>query len=254
MIQLAPQSCTADGLEPSWAAYLDRWRRGEPRSWLFHDIVLDEVRRHGPDPTVLDIGCGRGIETDDQWQQSIARESGRYIGVEPDTTVPVRPCFSEVHRCRLEEAPVVCGTVQVALAAFVLEHVAEPEAFWRKLYDVLADGAVFWGLTVDRRHPFCAAARLAERLQIKRRYLRLVRRSRPIAVVDNYPTCYRANSPRQILPHVAAFRSAQFMNLHRADQLDSYVPPWLCGAAHAANRLAAACRLPGPVLLVRLQK
>ena len=46
-----------------------------------------------------------------------------------------------------------------------------PRRFWDKLYEVLKDNGVFWGLTVDGRHWFRRASLWAERLKIKDRYL-----------------------------------------------------------------------------------
>src|SRR5437879_2102048 len=86
-----------------WAVYLQRYRAGEWRDRIFHDMILAEARRLGPRPTVLDIGCGDGFDGDVPLQRSIARASGRFIGIEPDPTVSLGDYFTEAHRCLFED-------------------------------------------------------------------------------------------------------------------------------------------------------
>ena len=140
------------------------------------------------------------------------------------------------------------------MAGFVLEHLAAPARFFEKLHDVLVPGGTFWALTVDRRHPFRPLASAMDRLRLKERYLDVVRGQGTPHRVDIYPAFYRANSPRQIARYTAAFRSVEFMGLHRLGELDTYLPRWLRPAAHLLDRVVSACRLPGPVLIVRLAK
>src|SRR5438067_623928 len=136
------------GSVPELSLAATRYRQGENRGTIFRDLVLGSLSSIGSDkPTVLDVGCGRGLDGDPNLQESIAR-SARLIGVEPDTSRPAAPCFSQVYPCSLEDVPLPCGSVTVVYAVFVLEHLACPTRFWRKIYDLLVPGGVFWGLTV----------------------------------------------------------------------------------------------------------
>jgi SAM-dependent methyltransferase len=239
---------------PPWTAYLRRYRGGEWRSPIFHDAILDDAARLGRDLVFLDIGCGKGFDNDVRLQQSLADAAGHYVGVEPDPEIAVGPHVAEVHRCTFEEAPLEPGSVHVAFSAFVLEHVETPEAFWAKLYDVLVDGGVFWGFTVDARHYFSIGSRMLQRLGLKDRYLKRVRGGTGIVQYENYPTWYRANSPRQIRRHTRRFRHCSHCNFHRVGQLDYYFPGSVRKVARLLDRVVIGMGLPGSVLVVRLEK
>lgn len=233
---------------------LEQYARGIGRGTLFRDAVLADIRRQGPRAVVLDIGCGSGFHDDAALQQSLANESGRFIGVEPDVAVPLPPCFHEAHRCVLEDAPIEPGSVNVAYCTFVLEHIPQPERFWRKVHEVLRPGGVFWGFTVDSRHYFALLSRLLGRLKLAERYLTSLHGQRGEQRYKTYPTWYRANCPGQITPFTGAFARADFASLHRVGQVDFYFPRWLWPAMHAVDRLTMGLGLPGSVLAIRLQK
>jgi len=136
----------------------------------------------------------------------------------------------------------------------VLEHVASPERFFGKLHDALAPGGVFWGFTVDRRHYFSCASRIMELLHLKDRYLRWHLGRRGDAPYHNYPTCYRANSPRQVARHARQFAQCETANFHRIGEEDYYLPWLLRPLGRLADRAIDVLRLPGAILVCRLQK
>ena len=122
------------------------WRSRLSREWrtpVFFEIVSSEIRaRSGAGlPTVLDIGCGLGFDGEARFQKALAAQAGRFIGVEPDRTIDPPKIFSEVFHTTLEDAPLATGSVDVAYAIMVMEHVAHPAAFWSRLYQVLAGRA-----------------------------------------------------------------------------------------------------------------
>jgi SAM-dependent methyltransferase len=240
--------------DAAWAEWFGHWRLGAYRAGFFRDLILADAQRLGPKPTLLDIGCGSGLDGDRAMQQSLADVAGRYIGIEPDLSMTVRPCFTEVHRCRLEDAPLATNSIDVAFAVFVIEHLRRPGDFWRRLFELLAPGGVFWGFTIDRRHFFGLASILVETTGLKRWYLRLVRHTGGLAKMSTYPVYYRANTPGEIRRQVSRFCSARFMNLHRMGQFDAYLPGWLQPAGRFVDRLTAALGLPGPMLVIRLEK
>jgi len=207
-----------------WTPYVERYRAGEWRDSIFRDMVLADVARAGERPTVLDIGCGKGLDGNVPLQRSVAEASGRFVGVEPDPEIPLGDHFTETHRSLFEDAPVAPGSVQVAYSVMVLEHIPAPEAFWAKLYDVLAAGGVFWGLTVDARHPFCRASLLAERLRVKDLYLRLLSGRRGVDRYENYETFYRSNTPDDVSRLARRFAPASFINFSRVGQWSPYFP------------------------------
>lgn len=240
-----------------WDPYLRRYRDGEWRDKIFRDMVLQDVRRHGNDhgrPTLLDVGCGRGFDGDVSLQVSMADVAGQYIGVEPDPQVSPADCFTTVHRCLLEEVPLPAGSVHVAFAIMVLEHLAEPQPFWDKLWDVLADGGAFWGLTVDGRHWFPRASRLAATLKVKDFYLNRLLGERGTQRYENYPVYYRSNTPEQIRHYARRFTSSEFVNFSRVGQCNSYFPRVLHPLGNLWDRRALRIGKPGALLAVRAVK
>jgi 2-polyprenyl-3-methyl-5-hydroxy-6-metoxy-1,4-benzoquinol methylase len=121
------------------------------------------------DMKALDIGCGHGFDGDGDLQRSLAEQANRFIGIEPDTQIQPPAYFTEVHPCTFEDAPLAPDSVHAAYSAFVLEHVEQPALFWRKLHGCLAPGGVFWGFTVDARHPFSAVSLAAGKLKAQGR-------------------------------------------------------------------------------------
>jgi SAM-dependent methyltransferase len=237
--------------ERAMKPHLQAYRQGRWRALILSELILDDMRRIGSSPTVLDIGCGKGFDDSPELQSRIAAASGRYIGIEPDTTIERPACVTTLHRCSLEEAPIEPGSIQLAFAIMVLEHVTRPGPFFDKLHSVLAPNGVFWGLTVDLRHWFPYASRLLETMRIKNWYLdHVVGQDRYV----NYPTVYRANSPRQIGRLARRFSSAEFVSLHKVGQLDDYLPPLVRSPAALLDRLLERLELPGAILACRLAR
>lgn len=256
-----------------WATFQCRFADGESRSNIFRDVVREEILRRGEAANVLDIGCGYGFDGDDNLIASIAEASSTLIGVEPDENVAVPPQFDTVYRCRMENAPLKAGFIDVAFAVMVLEHIGQPDLFWKSLWTALRRGGVFWGLTVDSRHYFVAISRLFAGLGIKKWYLKRVAHPpkewlsvrsdrsdglhRPHGnsmIYRSYPTFYRANSPRRIRMQTRRFRRCEFFSLQRAGQLNPYLPRLLLGLGTLVDRLQIRLGLPAPFLLVRLEK
>jgi SAM-dependent methyltransferase len=208
--------------------YLERYRRESWRAPVFRDMVLDDARRQGSSLTFLDIGCGKGFDGDLPLQESIAAVAGRYIGVEPDAGVEIGPYFTETHRCFFEDAPLQQGSVDVAFAVMVLEHLPAPARFWGKLWEVLKKGGVFWGFTIDARHWFAAVSRALECSGVKDYYLTNVFGTRGAARYENYPVYYRSNTPWTARRQASRFREVACISLSKEHYyLSSYTPPFL---------------------------
>jgi SAM-dependent methyltransferase len=237
-----------------WGEYVERFRRGEWRDRIFHDMVLEDARRRPRPRTVLDVGCGRGFDGNLEFQASLARAADRYVGIEPDAEVEPAPCFTETHRCLFEDAPLAPGSVDVAFAIMVLEHLAEPQRFWDKLHEVLAVGGVFWALTVDGRHWFARAALLAQKLRVKDYYLDRFIGERGVERYENYPVHYRCNTPAAVARFAGAFRSCEFVSFSRVGQCNYYYPRLFHGLADRLDRRAIRLGKPGVLLAVRAVK
>lgn len=236
----------------NWSKYTERYERGEWRTPIFRDLILEDMR-HFRRPTLLDIGCGGGFDGDARMQQELARSAGVYIGIEPDPAIKLGSHFTQVHRCHFEDAPIPPRSVDVAFAVMVLEHLTEPKIFWDKLGEILSPGGVFWGFTVDARHWFCLASLWLKNLRVKDLYLhRLLRHENGDEDYQNYPVYYRANSPSQVLPHVRPFGRCDFLSFARVGQMDYYLPRCLRGVSAGLDRSLLARGKPGAILAVRL--
>jgi SAM-dependent methyltransferase len=239
---------------PQFLSQIDRYRAGVWRDRILYDLILDDAARFNGSLTLLDVGCGRGFDDNTEFQRSLASRSGAYIGVEPDRSVELGPCFTQVYRTTLEDAPIPSSTVNIAFAIMVLEHLSDPQKFWDKIYDVLVPGGVFWGLTVDRRHPFAHLSLWTERLGVKHHYMRLLMGKRGEERYLNYPVYYRSNSPSQLAPLVKQFASCQLINFSRVGQTVPMFPKALAPIARAFDDWSVRKGWPGTMLVVRASK
>jgi SAM-dependent methyltransferase len=240
--------------DAQWEDLLRRWRQGAYRASFFRDMILTDVQRLPFKPALLDIGCGRGFDGEPGLQQSLAEAADRYVGIEPDASIRLFEGFAEVHRCTLEEAPLAHASIDVAFAVFVIEHLRTPQAFFDKLLEVLSPGGVFWGFTIDVRHAFALLSLAADGLGVKDWCLKNVGSAEVLRGPGHYRTFYRANTPNAIRRCASRFRCVRLMNLHQEGQFDAYLPRWAHRGGRWLDRLAAILGLPGPMLVMRLEK
>jgi SAM-dependent methyltransferase len=242
--------------QPGWDARdaVARYRDGVWRDRVFRDLIFADVQPHGRTLTFLDIGCGRGFDGDVPLQASIAEVAGDFVGIEPDVSVTPEPFFGTVHRCLFEDAPLEAESIDVAYAIMVLEHLAQPQAFWDKAWHVLRKGGVFWALTVDRRHWFCRCSLLLDKLRLKDFYLNLLLGRRGQERYENYAVHYRSNSPEQIEAFTARFAQRAYLNLSRVGQCNAYFPRLVHPVLNAWDGHRIRRNRPGTLLAVRVEK
>jgi SAM-dependent methyltransferase len=229
------------------------YRAGQPRSIALRDLVLAELAQR-PRARVLDIGCGRGFDGNTAAQRELIAAAGRYVGVEPDPDIALQPGIAVVHRCLLEQASIPSASIDVAIAAMVLEHVTDPEAFWAAVHRVLVPGGVFWGFTVNADHWFARASALMDRVGLKGWYLTRLRGSRGTERYENYPTAYRCCRVADLTRQTAAFRERLLLPFGRPSQLDFYAPARWRGLSRAVDRGLGRLTHPDALLAVRLEK
>ncbi|MGN6313510.1 MAG: class I SAM-dependent methyltransferase [Rhodanobacteraceae bacterium] len=252
LIATAPDTTTA-----RWHAYTRRYSSGEWRAPIFRDLILAEARimkQWRERLTLLDIGCGGGFDDDAELQRSLVDIAGDYVGVEPDPDIELANVFTRTHRCCFEDAPIEDGSIDIAFAVMVLEHISDPQKFWKKIYDVLRKGGCFWGFTVDARHWFVLVSTLMEKLRIKDIYLDKLHGKRGEQRYENYRAFYRANAPAQIARFTSDFSSCTVLNFSRVGQLDFYIPGRLRWVGRMLDSLAIRAGLPGAVMAVRVEK
>jgi SAM-dependent methyltransferase len=164
---------------------------------LFTLILLKALLAH-ESPRVLDIGCGHGIGTKDEYQWLLSAMAGEYWGIEPDPEVPIDDkVVPHLQRCLLEDAELPADYFDVAFAMFVVEHLKDPEGFFRAVERCLKPGGQFIFLTSNGSAFFTLVAKWLKRLGLVEIVHTLLRRAQE-KEVEHYPVFYRVNKPGQI--------------------------------------------------------
>jgi len=238
-----------------WKEYGNQYKsRALYRTPLFTRIILDAMSCFRPQPTVLDIGCGRGIDGVQTHQVQISQHAGQMWGCEPDTEIRCNDCFHKVFPGLLENVPIPAKSVQVAYTSFVLEHIPDPTTFFSKIYEILAPRGIFLGITDYRWSFFTSASQLFEWTKLKNVYLNFIRGNRGSQRYENYPTFYRANSKSAIDKATPKFHKSVFSHWHRFGELDHYLPNILHLFGWGVDGLSIYGLLPRQIFIVGLQK
>lgn len=157
LVELRRHEFTTDdpGILAAAAAY--RAEMG-PRGRAFLRMVLERLAERWPPPgtgPALVIGCGAGSA-----MLELARTHARVVGVDPDLgdLILARKAAEEqglAHRITLVQGcaqalPLAAGSVDLAIAEDVLEHVIDLDGTMAELGRVLAAGGQFAGNCVNR--------------------------------------------------------------------------------------------------------
>lgn len=159
---------------------------------------LDRVHALLPDQgTLLDIGCGRGQQSEDpcvfRRQLHDLRGPGRrMIGIDVDPEASANPYLDEYRRIdEVRRWPVDDASIDLAISISVLEHVPNPDAFFDEAARVLRPGGVLCLRTPNKRSYPSIAARLIP----NRHHATVVGKAqRDRKAEDVFPTVYRCNT------------------------------------------------------------
>lgn len=163
---------------------------GAHRAQDFLSIIKNVVKS---EDTVLDVGCGRGICRSIEGQKEVGAQCGTFWGVEPDPTVEIdSELFQKVWRSNLEDADIPSNSLDVVYSAMVLEHVAKPEEFLGKVYDILKPGGTFLAVTISGMSYLGVSTLLSEKLKIQDSLLKVLVGSKNVEEY-HYPALYRMN-------------------------------------------------------------
>ncbi|HUS80824.1 MAG TPA: class I SAM-dependent methyltransferase [Armatimonadota bacterium] len=156
-----------------------------PNDWqTYHALVSQHL---GEGTVVLDVGCGTGLTHAFPWAD---HPGVRLTGIDPDPRAASNAhldCFALLED--LNDWPVDDGSVDVTLARYVLEHVAEPQAFFANVRRVLRPGGVFIFLCPNKWRPLRVVGSVIPQA-LTHRFLTRAREA------DVFPTWHRANSAR----------------------------------------------------------
>jgi len=194
------------------------------RTAVFLDQLHFELSQLGPNPTVLDVGCGHGIALKQEPQYEIAKRAGTYWGIEPDKNVTSAECFDRVWQTSLEDADIPEASVDLVYSQMVLEHVLEPEPFLRAIARILKPNGVFLSLTVNAHSTFARIASVCQRLGIQDLALRLAVEKQ---LVDeyHYPAVYLMTSKPYLEMHAPRYGLSRVeITFLEADEWMFYFP------------------------------
>lgn len=149
------------------------------------------------DGVALDVGCGRGTQGEDPVEMRRAMRilrgrCRRVIGLDVDPAAAENPFVDEFHLMgETDPWPVEPQAADLAVADFVMEHVADPDFFLAQAARALRPGGHLCLRTVNRWSYLGVASRLVP----NRLHERVLARAQPNrAAEDVFPTRYLCNS------------------------------------------------------------
>jgi 2-polyprenyl-3-methyl-5-hydroxy-6-metoxy-1,4-benzoquinol methylase len=159
----------------------------------FYRRVNSEIR---PDSVVLDVGCGRGVHAEDpvRYRRLLRDFRGRaseIIGIDVDPDAAMNPL---IHRFAMIDGPtwpIESETIDVCIADFVLEHIPDPDAFFRECRRVLRPGGMLFIRTSNTMSYFGVASRMVPNV-VRLNVLKAAQPDRESE--DVFPTVYRCNT------------------------------------------------------------
>lgn len=198
------QRAAIDGLSETFNVFTDQ--AFQP---AFARLVCAELEKV-QSPTVLDIGCGRGIGRDPAPLREIRQRCGSLWGVEPDESIEADPSlFDHMRTGLMEDADLPKQHFDLAFACFVVEHVQRPAAFLRAVSAILKPGATFIAITPNAKALFGRTSAIMHRLKLDEPLLRAVKGKRA-SESYHYPLAMKMNHP---------------MTLHRLAAETGFEPP-----------------------------
>ena len=166
------------------------------QQWVRRRLYSDECpshffrqelqRRISADSRVLDVGCGA--------EAPLLRElTGRRFGVDP-TARPLADSALFVFSGSANALPFLDNSFDLVYCRSVIEHLPQPESFFREASRVLRSGSSLIFLTPNRWDYVSMGASLVP----NRWHPTIVNKMTGRAEHDTFPTHYRANSGRDV--------------------------------------------------------
>lgn len=152
----------------------------------YHEWVEDQI---GPDPTILEIGCGRGDLTPFPWCRY---PDVHLIGLDPDPLAAANLHISRLVPFNGGPWRIPPESVDLVICRYVLEHIAEREELFANLRRVMRPGARFVFLTPNLWHPAVLISKVLP-TTCKQRILRWTMGADE---QDLFPTHYQMNTAR----------------------------------------------------------
>lgn len=208
---------------------------------LFRERILAHLGSH---VMVLDLGAGAGIVE----QMNFRGLAGRVCGVDLDPRVVSNAMLDEGRVANADSIPYDSNLFDVVFSDNVLEHVSDPLAVFREVVRVLKPGGVFLFKTPNKWHYMPTIARITPH-----GFHQYVNRMRGRAVVDTFPTLYRANS-NGLIQRLSDQSGLLVERIERIEGRPEYLrmtwPTYLVGLAYERLVNSAEIFAPFRILLV----
>ena len=154
-----------------------------------------------PDATVLDVGCGRGRHAEDscRFRQELSDFRGqgrRVVGIDVSDAGSANPLINEFRKIDdVDHWPVESGSIDLAIANSVVEHVERPQQFFAEAWRVLRPGGFLCFRTYNKWGYVGICARIVPN-SMHAKVTGYVQRDRKEH--DVFPTLYRCNTPGKV--------------------------------------------------------
>ena len=228
----------AGEVDPKWLAGIEsRFKPDGVKPWW--GFLREEISaRVGAccRPIVLDVGCGTVCD----YFAGLAGRPGHFLGIDPDPVGRRNEQIDQFARASAYQIPLRGESVDVVIAAWVLEHLRDPEAALREFHRVMKPGGWLFAWTPNLLNYGIFLSRLTPN-----RFHNWVRGlGHRGEDTDNPPVYYRANTRGTLERHLrrAGF-TAEMTLCYGANAYNywSFSRP-LYAAAVVGSRLASAGR------------
>jgi len=172
------------------------------RRVVFTRLILNECLRiekeTGTRANVLDVGCGKGIGIEIGFTKAVGHFAGELWGIEPDEGIEAVPgVFTNYQHALMETAKLPEGHFDIAYSYMVMEHVADPVAYFSAVARCLKPGGIHYFMTPNGKHYFAIITQVLKAIKIEEMVLRIVRKQDDVDEY-HYPVQYKCNTPKQI--------------------------------------------------------
>lgn len=153
-----------------------------------------------PDSIVVDIGCGRGAYGEDSipFRRNLRILKGKcqcVIGIDLNPAASENPFLDEFRLIKGEHWPLEDELADLLVSDNVLEHVADPGAFFSECYRVLKPG----GYVAIRTPNVLSYFGIISKLVPNPQHISVLRRAKDrVNEEDTFPTVYRCNTLRSL--------------------------------------------------------
>jgi SAM-dependent methyltransferase len=161
-----------------------------------------------PSSVVLDVGCGRGMYGEDpvpirREQRIFKGKCARVIGIDVDLAGVDNPYLDEFRRIDGPSWPTQDDSVDLVVCDSVIEHLEDPESFFREAHRTLKPGGHLCLRTPNVRSYIGLISRLTPN-RLHASVLGKARHSKKEE--DIFPTLYRCNTRRKMGAMLDKFR------------------------------------------------